>query len=630
MLAVFIYMLCQSWLRWPDPLLDFPRDLYFAWRVSAGDLLYKKLSNNYGPLPQLTEAAGFRLFGVGLDTIVWMNIVLTIGVLLLLRDIFGMLGNRLTVWLSSMVFVVVFAFTQYDGMANANFITPYAAQTTYGFAGVLLVLWGLLREIKSGRPIWLGVAGLGLAVAYLDKPEPTLASAGAVFVYLAARTIQWVRGKAQPNPSRRLLAALGWLAGGFFCLWLLVFIFFLTEGGLGYAILATDYMPHTLLDHSIRDATSHSIFELNLMGFDQPGENFRIQLLAGGMLVLVCQLLVVTAWGWTRARQFGPAWWIRLGSVIAVAVGAGLGIGHDNGLIYFWANIGRALAFPVILAAVAVALWSWWSAWHNRADFSHTLGLAVVGVAAALLFMRKILNVTLYDFGFYMMPLAVCFLIQLMVVEAARPGPGSRRANWLLPVVFTSIVLFGAGVLGLGSLRVYDQKTFAVGSGRDHFYTFPQEISPSGPMLETMINGLKDRAPKARTLVAFPDGFAANYFLRIPSSVAAIDLDPIGLGYNGGPAQVLQELQTHPPDAIFLTFRQDFQNTFNNLKYFGDTEAGGSDILAWINDHYLDVASSGDAHGATVTGHVIDLYLPKPSTKPVAPSAPAAPLPATH
>jgi len=29
---LFIYMLSQSWLRWMDPLIDFPRSLYAAWR----------------------------------------------------------------------------------------------------------------------------------------------------------------------------------------------------------------------------------------------------------------------------------------------------------------------------------------------------------------------------------------------------------------------------------------------------------------------------------------------------------------------------------------------------------------------------------------------------------------------
>ncbi len=627
--AIFVYMLCKSWLRWLDPMIDFPDTLYFAWRLSEGDLLYKNLADWYGPLPHLTEAAGFRIFGVGLDTIVWMNIALTVGVLLLLRSILGMLGNRLTVWLSSLVFVVVFAFNHCTTAGNFNFITPYAGQTTYGFAGLLLVLWGLLREIKSGRPRWLGVAGLGVAVAYLDKPEPLLAAAGAVALYLVARMIQQARGQVQPNPGWNWLAALKWLAGGFSCLWLPVFFFFLAKGGLSYAILATDFVPHTLMDQSIRDSVSHSIFHMQVMGFDHPGENFRIQLLAGGMLVLVGELLIVLAWGWTRARLFGLAWWIRLATVIAVAVAAALGIGHENNLLFFWMNLGRALAFPVLLAAGAVVIWSFWSAWHKRADFSRTLALAVVGVAAALMLARMILNVTLYDTGFFMTPLAVCFLVQLMMVEAARPGPGSRRANGLLPAALAGIVLFGTGVVGLNSLQMYAKKTFPVGSGRDHFYAFPADISLEGPMPQTMINGFKDRTPSARTLVAFPQGIAVNYHLRIPNPLA-VQVFYAGLqGFYGGAQQMLQDLQAHPPDVIFLHFRPYYQVEFG-LKYFGDTQAGGSDILAWINDHYQNIANTGNAPGATSTGHIIDMYVPKAPLTLRATGPLLAPLPATN
>ena len=96
-----IYLLTESWLRWMDPLIDFPKDLYLAWRVSEGDLLFRDVTTWYGPLPQLTEGAGFRLFGAGIDTIVWMNIALTAAVVIMLRNIFRALGNRLSGWLAT-------------------------------------------------------------------------------------------------------------------------------------------------------------------------------------------------------------------------------------------------------------------------------------------------------------------------------------------------------------------------------------------------------------------------------------------------------------------------------------------------------------------------------------------------
>jgi len=85
--------------------------------VSEGDLPYVKIVDWYGPLPLLVQGAGFRTFGVGLDTMVWMNIALTVVVLLLIHAIFGTLGNRMTGWLATVVFVCVFAFGHYSLVA---------------------------------------------------------------------------------------------------------------------------------------------------------------------------------------------------------------------------------------------------------------------------------------------------------------------------------------------------------------------------------------------------------------------------------------------------------------------------------------------------------------------------------
>jgi len=222
--ALFLFLLEQSWLRWMDPLIDFPRSLYVAWRLSEGDLLYDRVMSWYGPLPHLVEAAGFRIFGVGIDTVAWINVAVTALVVWLIRAIFGELGNRWSGWLCTVVFICVFAFAHYGIVANYNFMGPYAAQATYGFAGVLLVVWGLLRHLRSARKAWFGVLGLGLAVAFLDKPEPLLAAVGVITIYLTASFLRQARFRPPATEWRIackwLAQSGGWLAGGFLCLWI--------------------------------------------------------------------------------------------------------------------------------------------------------------------------------------------------------------------------------------------------------------------------------------------------------------------------------------------------------------------------------------------------------------------------
>ncbi len=611
--GIFVFLLVESWLKWMDPLIDFPRDLYLAWRVSEGDMLYQKVANWYGPLPQLTEGAGFHVFGAGIDTIVWMNIVLTVGVVLLVRGIFGALGNSFSRWLCVVVFIVVFAFGHYTSTANYNFIAPYVAQSTYGFAGLVLLLWALLRDGKSARFCWLGLAGLGLAVAYLDKPEPLLASLGALAVYGVAGFL----GVARKNPEapdwrgalRWARRSLEWIVGGFFSLWLPVFLYFLFRGGFPYAWLAANYVPHTLLDARFQDTIEHSHLAQTFIGFDQPWPHFINHLEAGAWLVLVLGIFVTAGHFWQRAKPRSVAWWLSP-AVMVAAAGLGVWLGENTN---HWMNLGEAMVFPAVLAAVACTGWSWWAAWRGRADAAHWQGLAVVGTGAALMLARMILHGRIYQFGFFMMPLAVLFMIHLVVGEAARPKPDRPRAHCLVPAVFTFLVLWGVVSLGSISLRVYASKTASVGEGRDRFYTYPARVingrllNPSGTLLNLMIHVFRNKTPNAKSLVVFPEGIAANYHLRVPSTLAELEFHPVALGYMG-PDEVVDELKDHPPDAIYLTYRD--YSEFGE-KYFASDDATGRPIMVWIAANYVRVAKGGRTRN-TVTSNVIDLLTPKP------------------
>jgi len=579
-----------------------------AWRISQGALLYDQLANWYGPLAQLVEAAGSRLFGVGMDTIFGMNIALTAGILFLIRAIFGTIGNRLTVWLCSVVFVLVFMVGSYRIDSNYSYIAPYSAQATYGLAGLLIVVWALLRHLKSERGVWLFVAGGGLAVAYLDKHEPLLAALGALGIYVAARVIRIVRQNtfkmSAPNAGRWLLGVIVWLASGFFSLWTPVFLFFASEGGVGYAFRATNRVVYTMLDPVFVNTVENSTFMRGLFGFDNPWGNFIVQLQAGALLLLVCAALALITWQWTKAQQFSSAWWGYL--LAALAVAAGVCWANWHGPLQ-WIYLGRAIVFPVFIGGAVAAGWCGWSAWRGKGDFNHVLGVAMVGVAAALMFARMALHARIYHFGFFMAPLAVFFVIHLMTVEAARPWAGLQRANILLPAAFSLIVLCGAAFLGRANVLNYAKKTLEVGSGRDRFYTFESGMSEHGVLLQQMIKVVKDHAPGIHTLAAFPEASAVNYHLRLPSPLAETEFQPVSLAYVGQ-QHVLDELQAHPPDLIFLHYRE--MDEFG-VKFFGADQASGLGIVIWINAHYVRTGFTGNTPD-TFTGHSIDMYVRKP------------------
>jgi len=600
-------MLSFSWLRWMDPLIDFPRDLYYAWRLSEGELLYERLANWYGPLAQLVQGACFRIFGTGLDTMIWSNIVLAAIGLALLYDLFLTLGNRLSAWLCTMFFLSAFAFGHYTVLGNYNFIAPYVAQSIYSFWGLVMLLWGLVRYLRSGKYGWLGGAGVGLAIVYLDKPEALLAAMGALGIFFPAQMMQ----AARTNPAvtnwregwRWAGRAAGRMAVGFFALWLPILIYFIYRGGWSYAILATNFVPYSVVNSRFRSTLMSAHVQQGFFGFDKPWANFCHQALTGALLIVLLGLMAWASRKWTRTAKKGVEWWAMLFLVIAPAVSAAvIARVYAEG----WAEIGSAFVFPVILAAGAAAAWSWRSAWQRRADLSRVLPNAIVGVAAALMMARMILNGRIFHFGFFMMPLALLWVVNLMAVEAAAPVVGARRRNTLLPWTFALLVLCGGVSLASVNLTIYSMKNFEMGTGRDHFYAFPANVSANGSMLKVMIIAFQEKTPKAKSLAVFPEGIAVNYFLRVPSSLKTLEYQPTAIAY-AGPATLLDDLQKHPPEAVIL-FSRDM--TEFGVKYFGAEEGSGRNLVLWLNDNYLLVGAAGETD-KSVTGHNLDVLVPK-------------------
>src|SRR5262245_20687589 len=65
-----------SWRKWTDVHIDFGNELYVAWRLAEGDVLYRDLAQRNGPLSFYWNAALFRVFGVSLTTLIVANLAL--------------------------------------------------------------------------------------------------------------------------------------------------------------------------------------------------------------------------------------------------------------------------------------------------------------------------------------------------------------------------------------------------------------------------------------------------------------------------------------------------------------------------------------------------------------------------
>ncbi|MFW6163754.1 MAG: hypothetical protein ACODAJ_13375, partial [Planctomycetota bacterium] len=201
-------MLWLSWGRWPDVLVDFGRELYVPWRLVEGEVLYRDIAYFNGPLSPYLNALWFKLFGVGLRTLVWGNVVILAGVVLLVYRLLATAADRLAATVGGLVLLTVFAASQVTQVGNYNWVCPYSHEITHGIALGLLGVFFLSLYATRRRPWQVGACGLALGLTSLTKAEVFLAAAVALVAGLGL--MLW----AERPSGKRLAGLLALFAAG--------------------------------------------------------------------------------------------------------------------------------------------------------------------------------------------------------------------------------------------------------------------------------------------------------------------------------------------------------------------------------------------------------------------------------
>jgi 4-amino-4-deoxy-L-arabinose transferase-like glycosyltransferase len=176
--GVFVLAAALSWRRWPDILVDFGMQLYLPWRISEGEVLYRDMMYlTGGPLSQYFNALLFKLFGVSFRTLIFANLAITAGMLLLVYRRFLAAGDRLTATMVCLGIVLVFAFQHSGLIGNYNYITPYCHEVFHGLVLSIVVVAWLSSWIEKERIQFALAAGFGTGLVFLTKPDIFMALA---------------------------------------------------------------------------------------------------------------------------------------------------------------------------------------------------------------------------------------------------------------------------------------------------------------------------------------------------------------------------------------------------------------------------------------------------------------------
>jgi hypothetical protein len=556
-------MLWWTWGTWPDPWVDFGRELYTPWMLTRGKVLYRDLAWFNGPLSAYVNAAWFGIAGVSLRSLIVLNLAVLAGLTALIHALYRAIATPVAALLAATVFLVLFAFGEYADVGNYNYLTPYSHEIVHGLALSLLALWCLKQFVFTTRVRWLAGAGFAVGTTLLTKPEIFVATAAAIGsgLLLAGRGAL-LRGWR--DVARFATAALVPVA--------------VAVGLLSRALGTTVAVRSVLLPYRL--ASSGRIRSLTfyqmMSGVATPAESSEKLLLA---CLVGAALVAAAVFAAFRARRYRT-------EVTAAAVLALFAIALPNGRFI---TENAALPLPVFVGLMGAGLLN---RMHREFTLtrhlspSHIVTLTVI-VFSWVLLLKVVLGVRLSRYGFVLaMPATLTSVVCL--VDWVPAALERRHADGLL---FRGLSLGALAVVVLVFTATHQRRIaterVAVGTGADRFVA-----DARGVPLQRTVDDVRRRLGPGARLAVLPEGVMVNYLTRVPSSSEFVSFMPPEAAMFGEDS-LLRSLQRDPPEFIAIV-----QRPIDEYGYSGFGQDFAPALAAWIRSHYhVDTSVPGVGDG---------------------------------
>ena len=558
-------MLWWSWGTWPDPQVDFGRELYVAWRLSEGEALYRDIAHVMGPLSPYLNALWFHLFGASLLTLVLCNLAILAGLTALSYQLLADLSSEFAATIACVVLLMVFAFGQFVEIGNYNFICPYRHELTHGLTLSLAALVCLSAYLKYQQLPAIAGVGSCIGLLSLTKIEVFLAAVLAIAAGLGLAV--WAE-----RPARRRLAGL------LMCLTasavvppLLAFLLLLPR-------LSPAAALQGILGMWLPVATfATSPFYRVGMGLDNLRGNLAVMLNWTGWYALLFGSSAGVSFLLRAAGKFRFWFMGAFSSVVALMLG---NVGAGN--VDFW--LGAVRPLPLVMGIAAV--WCWVGLQRQRGNLQSArrmiMALATVLFASGLLG-KILLNARVYHYGFALaMPATLLLVVAL--VEWIPQGLSRRGGDGL---IFRAVALTVLAIAVTAHLQMvgrwFGRKRYVVAHGPDVFRS-----DVRGALLGRALEAIAQHVKPQQALLVLPEGLMLNYLSRRASPNPYGELMPTELAFFGED-QVLAAIQANPPDYVVLVHKDTSEY---GAQFFGRDY--GRRISTWVQDHYGEVALIGD------------------------------------
>lgn len=557
------FMVTISWQKWADLIVDYGQQLYLPWQLSEGKVLYRDLDYLFGPFSAYLHALLFKIFEPGIMVLVWFNLGVVAALSALIYLLFKYFSDALTATLTTLAFIGIFAFGQYAGGGNFNFVCAYVYELAHGVFLSFLILWLFIQTLERPSHSKLILIGSLTGLVYLTKPEAFLAVTTALvlgFYFLFKK-------KTLPKNS------LWVLSGTFLTAPILTTLYFSIQMPVTQA-LSYMFLPwFHVFGSSVSDLPMYHW----VMGTDFLGQNIWKMFYYFFLIIGFCLgLVLLDRWlGRFSKKSYLAGWGLSLLMI------ASLGLWRNLFPIF---ELPRAL--PLIVLAYCLFLFFKIIKSANG-ESNRNLGLLVFSVFSLVLMFKMIFHVQVSHYGFALALPATLILIHILIHEIPKQvSKNSKSLNIYRPVAITVVAVF-IGLHVQFEYTMYSLKGQAVGKGSDILMDYHSFLNTRGAIFNAAIDFIQKEIPKEDQFVAVPGSIMLNYMTRRESPLKYVYLDPGALQLIGD-YKVYGDLQRIRPPYIVLVEQKFSQQGRTN---FG--RDFGKHIFQWIHENYFILQQYG-------------------------------------
>lgn len=562
-----VWLLAESWRRWPSALVDFGGQVYLPWRLAEGAVFGRELDLPYGPLSGYINAAIFKVWGPGIMHLVYANLVFYAALLGLgyavLREGWGRLGA----WAGSAVFVAVFSFSQLTVGGNYNYATPYAHEATHGLVACVALVCVLLRWRRRTSVLLAGAAGLLLGLTAVLKIECLVAAA---LVTVAAMLVRW---GGRQRIGWRETAAFGVAAVLPMAAFAVYFSFYL-EWDDALATAAQAVVNAVLESRFLEERV-----QLQFTGFDAPWLHLRQHGLATGLTVLLLGAILAAARLAGREITLSQGWrWLGwAGGVLLAGLTAWVGW-----VSAAWEHGPGFALLGLTAIATGTAIWDWLGARRRGEDTAAAEARWLFGVLGIAMMLRMLLNGRVAHYGFYQAAVAAMVVVAGFAADWPRRISRDRATRAIASLALLMLVAGWTARIVITSVAVLNLRTLAVGEGPDRMFYFQSDVRVTAAVTKATIQFAKGRLGPKDKLLILPYGIMINYLSRreAPDGPTQYFAGPLA---EGAEAELVGQLRQQPPEWVAVI---DVNLSEHGLPAFGTGVGNGELLMRWVRADY--------------------------------------------